>query len=201
MRGHQSASSRLKSTEAILPDSFDMVPSTNQMWQDLTRGIAGTRCNFCCVPEQLRGTFDLTASSRSLRSPGVGLVKPQEPAAHCELHAIRVGPRMNLNGYSVPKPASMLRIGSEISQRDTHVSQWLQDYHRDPFPHSLLRTREMKEVSVGSFSNLTADLDLEDLPECKGTLLQKAVGSDEWQCDALSGDRSSDAEEKCENLS
>eukprot|EP00439_Symbiodinium_sp_Y106_P001943 s2927_g1.t1 len=55
------------------------------------------------------------------------------------------------------------------------------------------------KVSVGSFSNLTADLELEDLPECQGTLLQKTVGSDEWQCDALSGDRSSEAEKKCEN--
>ena len=30
MRGHQSASSRLKSMEAILPDSPDMVPTASQ---------------------------------------------------------------------------------------------------------------------------------------------------------------------------
>ena len=34
-------------------------------------------------------------------------------------------------------------------------------------------------------------------PACTGNLLERKVGDDHWQCDSLSGDRGTEAEEKC----
>ena len=45
--------------------------------------------------------------------------------------------------------------------------------------------------------NSSLSLLADDLPKCEGTRLVKAVGTDQWQCDTLSGESTAEAEEKC----